>query len=94
MAGILPRLPGSTFVARSHLKEEIHSTEGNLTVGPDGTTRLGKHYGAISISSKTMCMWIRDIAGGDAEAYQKLLEGIVMEITGDENYSSKDTEHH
>jgi hypothetical protein len=43
---ILPRLPGSTFVARSHLKEEIHSTEGNLTVGPDGTTRLGKHYGA------------------------------------------------
>jgi hypothetical protein len=56
MAGILPRLPGSTFVARSHLKEEIHSTEGNLTVGPDGTTRLGKHYGAISISSKTMCM--------------------------------------
>jgi hypothetical protein len=33
MAGILPRLPGSTFVARSHLKEEIHSTEGNLTVG-------------------------------------------------------------
>jgi hypothetical protein len=27
----------------------------------------------------------RDIACGDAEAYQKLLEGIVMEITGDEN---------
>jgi hypothetical protein len=37
-------------VARSHLNEEIHSTEGNLTVGPDGTNMLGKHYGAISIS--------------------------------------------
>jgi len=97
MAGILPRLPGSTFakymllearsVARSHLKEAIHSTEGNLTVGPDGTTKLGKHYGAISISysGKTMCMGIRDMACGDAEAYQKLLQEIIMEITGDEN---------
>jgi hypothetical protein len=37
-------------VALSHLKEEIHSAEGNLTVGPDGTTKFGKHYGAISIS--------------------------------------------
>jgi hypothetical protein len=45
-------------VALSHLKEEIRSAEGNLTVGPDGTTKLGKHYGAISISlsGKTMCM--------------------------------------
>jgi hypothetical protein len=56
MAGILPRLPGSTFakymllearsVALSHMKEEIHSAEGNLTVGPDGKTKFGKHYGA------------------------------------------------
>jgi hypothetical protein len=30
-------------------------------------------------------MGMRDMACGDAEAYQKLLEGIVMEITGDEN---------
>jgi hypothetical protein len=51
----------------------------NLTVGPDGTTKFGKHYGAISISlsGKTMCMGMRDMACGDAEAYQKLLEGIV-----------------
>lgn len=58
-AAILPRVSGLTFekmllearsVARSHLNEEIHSTEGNLTVGPDGTHMLGKHYGAISIS--------------------------------------------
>ena len=69
-------------MALSHMKEEIHSAEGNLTVGPDGKTRFGKHYGAISISlsSKTMCMGMRD-----AEAYQKLLERIVREITGDEN---------
>ena len=74
-------------MALSHMKEEIHSAEGNLTVGPDGKTRFGKHYGAISISlsSKTMCMEMRDMACGDPEAYQKLLEGIVREITGDEN---------
>ena len=74
-------------MALSHMKEEIHSAEGNLTVGPDGTTKFGKHYGAISISlsGKTMCMGMRDMACGDAEAYQKLLEGIVREITGDEN---------
>jgi hypothetical protein len=98
MAGVLPqRLPGSTFakcmllearsVALSHLKEELHSAEGNLTVGPNGTTKFGKHYGAISVSlsGKTMCMGMRDMACGDAEAYQKLLEGIVREIIGDEN---------
>jgi hypothetical protein len=39
-------------------------------------------------------MGMRDMACGDAEAYQKLLEGIVREITGDEKYSSKDKEHH
>ena len=57
-AAILPRVSGLTFenmllearsVARSHLNEEIHSTEGNLTVGPDGTNMLGKHYGVISV---------------------------------------------
>ncbi|CAC5388739.1 unnamed protein product [Mytilus coruscus] len=88
------RLPGSTYmllearsVALVHLKEEIQSSEGNITVGPDGTTKFGHHYGAISISlsGKTMCMGMRDMACGDAEAYRKLLEGIITEMTGDDN---------
>ncbi|CAC5414207.1 unnamed protein product [Mytilus coruscus] len=98
MTGMTPqRLPGSTFakymllearsVALVHLKEEIQSSEGNITVGPDGTTKFGHHYGAISISlsGKTMCMGMRDMACGDAEAYRKLLEGIITEMTGDDN---------
>ncbi|CAC5426314.1 unnamed protein product [Mytilus coruscus] len=98
MTGMTPqRLPGSTFakymllearsVALVHLKEEIQSSEGNITVGPDGTTKYGHHYGAISISlsGKTMCMGMRDMACGDAEAYRKLLEGIITEMTGDDN---------
>ena len=73
-------------MALSHLKEEIHSAEGNLTVGPYDTTKLGNYDRAfsISVSGKTMCMGMRDMACGDAEDYRKLLEGIVMEITGDE----------
>lgn len=102
MTGMTPqRLPGTTFakymllearsVALTHLKEEIHSAEGNLTVGPDGTTKFGHHYGAISVSlsGKTMCMGMRDMACGDAEAYQKLLEGIITEMTGDDNDQMK-----
>ncbi|CAG2205351.1 unnamed protein product [Mytilus edulis] len=98
ITGMTPqRLPGSTFakymllearsVALVHLKEEIQASEGNITVGPDGTTKFGHHYGAISISlsGKTMCMGMRDMAGGDAEAYRKLLEGIITEMTGDDN---------
>ncbi|VDI03270.1 Hypothetical predicted protein [Mytilus galloprovincialis] len=94
ITGMTPqRLPGSTFakymllearsVALVHLKEEIQASEGNITVGPDGTTKFGHHYDAISISlsGKTMCMGMRDMAGGDAEAYRKLLEGIITEMT-------------
>lgn len=35
---------------------------------------------------------MRDMADGDTEAYQKLLEGIITEMTG-ETDSSKDKEH-
>ncbi|CAC5388732.1 unnamed protein product [Mytilus coruscus] len=98
MTGMTPqRLPGSTFarymlsearsVALVHLKEEIQSSEGSITVEPDGTTKFGHHYGAIliSLSGITMCMGMRDMACGDAEAYRKLLEGIITEKTGDDN---------
>ncbi|CAC5425668.1 unnamed protein product [Mytilus coruscus] len=61
ITGMTPqRLPGSIFakymllearsVALVHLKEEIQASEGNITVGPDGTTKFGHHYCTISIS--------------------------------------------
>ena len=91
MAGLdVGRLPGTSFAkymlmeARSlayrHLRDEIERTPGHLTVGWDGTSKYGHHYGSAALSFQdkpTMVMGMRDMATGDAEAYLELVKDLV-----------------
>ncbi|CAC5422948.1 unnamed protein product [Mytilus coruscus] len=66
------RLPGSTFA--KYMLLEARSV---------ALVHLKEEI--HSSEGKTMCMGMRDMACGDAEAYRKLLEGIINEMTGDDN---------
>ncbi len=53
------RLPKSSFAkymfleawcpAMEHLKDEITKSDGNITVGTDGTSKFGHHFGNIEV---------------------------------------------
>ena len=92
------RLPKASFakymflearcLAMEHLKEEIKASNGILTVGSDGTTKFGHHYGNVEVSftdGKSMVAGLRDMATGDAGAYLDLLKDIVKDLAGTDN---------
>ena len=91
MAGLeVERLPGTSFakymlmearsLAYQHLRDKVDSTPGHLTIGWDGTSKYGHHYGSAALSFQdkpTMVMGMRDMATGDAEAYLELVKDLV-----------------
>ena len=96
------RLPGPSFakymllearsLAYQHLRDELEGEPGELTVGLDGTTKFGHHYGSAALSfqnRQTMVMGLRDMATGDSAAYLNILKDLLQEAA---SYTDTDSQ--
>ena len=74
-------LAESLVVAQAQLAEKLVTSHHN-TIHSDGTTKFGKHYGAVEISTEdgTYTVGIRNMFSGSAQNTLDILKEILGDI--------------